>query len=357
VLAWLVVDRRRMTKELHEQREESAELSKRTEALQRSVDIERAVTSNVAAPHTNLQKQSDKSRIKLEKGKIVVNRENTTRGNTFEGKELTELMLRTNSTISGATIRGTARDSQGTVVIGAAVTLTDFARHFNRNTYTNEKGSYVFNAIAPGTYSINVEAQGFKAALVSNVVARLNTPTDLEIALEVGDVSETISVTAGAGEALVNTADASIGNSFESQRITQLPLNARNVANLLSLQPGVSSTGSVNGGRADQANITLDGLDATIPTSSSLSWTSFQIALKTAAVHEDYRVIIKTAGGRLVTSVDWIEPLKPNQSIIDTPVILTGDLPSGDYVLLLMGKEPDGSFIKVVEYHFKVIKH
>jgi len=67
-------------------------------------------------------------------------------------------------------------------------------------------------------------------------------------------------------------------------------------------------------------------------------------------------VIIKTADGRHVTSVDWIEPITPNQTIIDTPVISTGDLPSGDYVLVLMGKEPDGSFVKVAEYSFKLIK-
>ena len=148
----------------------------------------------------------------------------------------------------------------------------------------------------------------------------------------------------------LNTSDPTLGNSFEPKRITELPLNANNVVGLLSLQPA-------NSGPVDQSNITLDVVDATIRIQISPSWTRFQIALGRAAVHEDYRVIIKTADGRPVTSVDWMEPLTPNQTIIDTPVISTGDLPSSDYVLLLMGKEPDGSFVKVAEWSFKVIKY
>lgn len=160
-----------------------------------------------------------------------------------------------------------------------------------------------------------------------------------------------------AGEAPINTSDANVGNSFNPHHITQLPLNVRDVAHLLSLQPAVSITGFVTGGRADESSITLDGVDTTVHIPSALSWIRFHIALKTAAIHEDYRVIIKTADGRPVTSVDWTEPLTPYQTIIDTPAISTDDLPAGDYVLLLMGKEFDGSFVKVAEYSFKFIKH
>jgi hypothetical protein len=174
--------------------------------------------------------------------------------------------------------------------------------------------------------------------------------------LEVGNVAETVSVIAG-GDAPLNTSDATIGNTFESRRLTELPLNSNNVVGLLSLRPGVTRTGYVNGGRSDQANITLEGVDATIRILSSLSWIRFQITLETAPSHEDYRVTIKTSDGRPVTSVDWSEPLTPNQTIIDTPAISTADLPSSDYVLLLMGKKPDGSFVKVAEYSFKVIKY
>jgi hypothetical protein len=58
-----------------------------------------------------------------------------------------------------------------------------------------------------------------------------------------------------------------------------------------------------------------------------------------------------------VTSVDWVEPVTPNQKTIDTPVMPTADLPSGDYVLVLTGKERDGSFLRVANYSFKVIRN
>lgn len=89
---------------------------------------------------------------------------------------------------------------------------------------------------------------------------------------------------------------------------------------------------------------------------ANLDWIRLQIGFETALVHDEYRLTITTADGRQVTSVDWIEPLTPNQTVIDTPAISTHDLPSGDYVLLLLGKDPDDSFVTVARYTFKVIK-
>jgi hypothetical protein len=160
----------------------------------------------------------------------------------------------------GSTVRGTVRDPNGGVVSGANVTLTNPERNFTRTQTTNEDGAYVFTAIPPGTYKLEVSAQGFKTASASGIEALVDTPIVRDVPLEVGAVSETVDVTSAA-ESAINTADASIGNSFERKRITELPLNANNVVGLLSLQPGVTRGGSVNGGRADQSNITLDGVD------------------------------------------------------------------------------------------------
>ncbi|HEX7176238.1 MAG TPA: TonB-dependent receptor [Pyrinomonadaceae bacterium] len=158
------------------------------------------------------------------------------------------------------TVRGTVRDPQGGSVAGANVTLHSAARNFTRTQTTNAEGSYVFTAVPPDTYTVEVEVQGFKKVTVADVRALVDTPTDADVTLEVGAVSETITVTS-ANEAPLNTTDASLGNAFESQRIQELPLNARNVNNLLALQPGVTRQGEVNGGRRDQANFTLDGVD------------------------------------------------------------------------------------------------
>ncbi|HEX6716939.1 MAG TPA: carboxypeptidase-like regulatory domain-containing protein [Pyrinomonadaceae bacterium] len=160
----------------------------------------------------------------------------------------------------GTTIRGTVKDPQGNLVKGATVTITDPGKNFTRTQSTNEDGAYVFTAVPPGTYKLEVSATGFKTASASGLVALVDTPTVRDVQLEIGSVTETVDVTSAA-EAAINTSDASLGNSFERKRITELPLNANNVVGLLSLQPGVSRSGYVNGGRADQSNITLDGVD------------------------------------------------------------------------------------------------
>jgi hypothetical protein len=160
----------------------------------------------------------------------------------------------------GTTVRGTVKDPQGNLVSGATVTITDPERNFTRTQQTNQDGAYVFTAVPPGTYRLDVTAAGFKTASASGLVALVDTPTVRDVQLEIGAVSETVDVTSTA-EAAINTSDASLGNSFERKRIVELPLNANNVVGLLSLQPGVSRAGFVNGGRADQSNITLDGVD------------------------------------------------------------------------------------------------
>jgi hypothetical protein len=159
-----------------------------------------------------------------------------------------------------SSVRGIVSDPQGNAVAGANVTLSDAARSFSRTQVTNTDGGYVFTGIPPGDYRVEVEMKGFKKSLTVDVHARVDTPTNVDVQLEVGNVSETVNVISGS-EAALNTTDATLGNTFESRRITELPLNARNVVGLLSLQPGVTRGGSVNGGRSDQANITLDGVD------------------------------------------------------------------------------------------------
>ncbi|HEX8557970.1 MAG TPA: TonB-dependent receptor [Pyrinomonadaceae bacterium] len=159
-----------------------------------------------------------------------------------------------------STVRGTVKDQQGNVVMGAAVTLTDAERNFTRTQTTNDEGGYTFAAVPPGAYRVDVEARGFKKVTVAAVRALVDTPVDVDVQLEAGLETETVTVT-GSTEAALNTSDATIGTAFEGRRISELPLNARNVVGLLSLQPGVTQGGYVNGGRADQANVTLDGVD------------------------------------------------------------------------------------------------
>ncbi|HLG14068.1 MAG TPA: TonB-dependent receptor [Blastocatellia bacterium] len=160
-----------------------------------------------------------------------------------------------------SSVRGTVVDAQGKVVSGATVKIKNDAKNFLRSQTTNESGLYAFTALPPDTYSVEAEAAGFKKAVVSGVRAAVDTPAVVDLKLEVGGVTETVTVAAGGGE-VINKQDASLGNAFEAKRIEELPLNARNIVGLLSLQPGVTRDGFVNGGRSDQANVTLDGVDS-----------------------------------------------------------------------------------------------
>ncbi|HKQ93420.1 MAG TPA: TonB-dependent receptor [Blastocatellia bacterium] len=160
-----------------------------------------------------------------------------------------------------AVLRGTVTDQQGKAIAGAKVTLTSIDKNLSRSQTASEDGIYVFNSIAPGNYRIDVEAPSFKKVSISNVAALVDTPREVNVQLEVGAVTEALNITA-ANEAPINTTDASLGNAFENKRVLELPLNARNIVGLLSLQAGVTRQGEVTGGRRDQANITIDGIDS-----------------------------------------------------------------------------------------------
>ncbi len=153
-----------------------------------------------------------------------------------------------------ATVRGTITDAQGKAVPNATVKLVASERNFERVQTASSEGGYVFNAIPPGEYRVEVESANFRKTRVDNVNAAVDTTRELNVQLEVGNFTESLNVSAGS-EAPLNTADATIGNAFESKRILELPLNARNIVGLLSLQPGVNRGGEVTGGRRDQANI------------------------------------------------------------------------------------------------------
>lgn len=158
-------------------------------------------------------------------------------------------------------INGTVQDQQGAVVPGATVRLANPKTGFTRDTTTTEDGRYSFPSIPPGTYQIEVTASNFKKFLVRDAEARVDNSTEINVSLETGDVSVVVDVNASAIESIVNTQDATIGNNFVPQQITQLPTDLRRITDLLTLQPGVTREGYVNGGRSDQSNITLDGVD------------------------------------------------------------------------------------------------
>ena len=163
---------------------------------------------------------------------------------------------------SGTTsVSGAILDQNNAAVSGATVTIINPETGFTRTVTTNDEGKFNFLSIPPATYRVEVEAANFKKVINNGVQGLVDKATEVNIALEPGDVSATVTVTSNTIDSVVNTQDAAIGNNFVSEQITQLPTDLRRVADLLTLQPGVTREGYVAGGRSDQANVTLDGVD------------------------------------------------------------------------------------------------
>jgi hypothetical protein len=157
-----------------------------------------------------------------------------------------------------SSLQGVITDSLGAAVPEAVVTAKNQGTSAERRTVTNSLGEYGLLQIQPGTYVVTVEKPGFRLYR-SEVTLQIETPATLSMKLEVGQVTETVNVTATV--ATVNTENASVGNPFMEKQIKELPLQTRNVVSLLSIEPGVAPGGQVAGSRPDQNNVLLDGVD------------------------------------------------------------------------------------------------
>src|SRR6476659_10637830 len=158
-----------------------------------------------------------------------------------------------------ASLRGTITDPSGAVIPEAAVTTKSSETGTLRQSTTDAQGEYSFLQVPPGTYKLAAEKRGFATMAKSDVKLLVNTPATLDLKMTLSANGEVVNVASEASQ--VNTTDASAGNPFGEAQVRQLPLQTRNVVELLSLQPGVTTSGEVLGSRRDQNNITLDGAD------------------------------------------------------------------------------------------------
>jgi carboxypeptidase family protein len=176
-----------------------------------------------------------------------------------------------------SSLTGTVTDPTGAVIPNAAITLLQTGTGSQREATADAQGRYTILQLTPGTYKLTAKAPGFSDVVINNVELQVNQPATVNITFEkVGATTTTVQVEAQAVQ--VNTTDASLGNVITTQQIVDLPMYARNIVGLLAAQPGVtifgsagqgangtnnldSRSGSVNGGKSDQANVTLDGAD------------------------------------------------------------------------------------------------
>lgn len=178
-----------------------------------------------------------------------------------------------------AKIVGTVADSSGAAVAGAQVTVRNTGTNVTRSATTNEAGNYEFSFLPAAAYTLTVEKSGFQKSEVSQFRVSVDQVARIDVALQVGQVTETVEVQAAAIG--LQTEDATVGTVIDSQKVVELPLNGRSFVQLALLTPGVNpgtpgsitvrrlrgSVGqdvgmSANGARDTQNRFYYDGIEA-----------------------------------------------------------------------------------------------
>ena len=170
-----------------------------------------------------------------------------------------------------AGVKGVVLDKSSAPMAGVDVTLDNDKTGLHLKTTTSDAGEYQFLRVAPGPgYTLAFSKAGFNKFEITDVYLGVNSTSTRNATLEIGVITQSVEVKA-TGEQTIDTTDATIGNVFGTDLLHSLPIQIRSTpAALLGLQPGVvlaggndngNRTGSVTGARADQGNITLDGID------------------------------------------------------------------------------------------------
>jgi hypothetical protein len=196
-----------------------------------------------------------------------------------------------------ATITGTVTDSSGGIIANAKVTLTEVATGQVYELVTNGSGEYTRPALKPSTYTVTVSAAGFKKATQKDIILGAGERIGVNIALTVGDIGQTVEVTANAP--LLQTESTQVGAAINSKTLTDVPLGGqRNFAYLARLVPGVvpaengardANNGgfSANGVRSNgQNNFLLNGVDNNINTIDFLNQTAYAVGPSVEAIGE-----------------------------------------------------------------------
>src|SRR2546426_8024689 len=169
-----------------------------------------------------------------------------------------------------AQISGTVRDPSGAVLPGVEITATQTDTGIARTTVTNETGSYVLPSLPLGPYKLEAALSGFRTFVQSGILLQVNSNPVINPTMEVGQVNQTVEVQANAAQ--VETRSSGVGQVIEQQRILELPLNGRNVTDLITLSGAAVQTAlsrgfgmrtgvliSVAGGNSGGVQYSLDG--------------------------------------------------------------------------------------------------
>ena len=175
---------------------------------------------------------------------------------------------------TSANLSGFVRDPAGAVVAGATVTARNPSVGITRTTTSNDEGFYQLVQLPPGAYEVTVEAANFKRAVVPSVTVTVGQRADLDIALEIGQITDVVTVT-GAQTELIETSKTNVSNTVDQVRIENLPINQRDYINFTLTTSNVTRdngrpigpapTSGLNfGGQRGRSNLVqVDGADNT----------------------------------------------------------------------------------------------
>ncbi len=162
------------------------------------------------------------------------------------------------------TLSGTVVDVSGAVIPGADVVAKHAGTGTETNAVTNSDGAFSMPSLRIGAYTVTVKLQGFKTVVIQNVVLTAASPADVKAVLEVGGVSEQITVSSTSE--IVQTQSSAISQTINAKQITQLPLTTRSAMDFVNMMPGVTTANGnrqavINGLPRGTINITLDGVN------------------------------------------------------------------------------------------------
>src|SRR5215510_5367063 len=170
------------------------------------------------------------------------------------------------------TLQGMVQDSNGAVVAGAEVTITNQNTNVTINMATGGNGHYIAPQLPPGVYKVTVKKSGFKTSTIADIKIDVQQIRAADVTLDVGQTNETVSVSAS-GTTALETTSSTIAQTIENKRIVDLPLNGRNPFALATLSPGVIPGGGaspwISGGRNATSEVSIDGVSNVGPENNS----------------------------------------------------------------------------------------
>lgn len=200
-----------------------------------------------------------------------------------------------------ASLTGTVSDITGAIVPGVAVTLTNEGTGVSARSVTNDVGIFRANDLIPGTYSVKLSKEGYKELVRKGIELHIQAQVSLTFVMDVGSVTESVTVASGA--LALDTDSPTVGQVIEGRQVEDMPLNGRNVMNLVALVPGVVPQGTTSGMSMANQNGTF---------TNPAGWSNYQIGGSVAG----WNVTFLDGMPVNVSNQNWLS-LVPTQESID----------------------------------------